>query len=152
MMHWHAKHAEGLSQGEILADKIAAFIGSWAFIVGQSIIMTIWVFVNVLTVFHFIQFDEYPFVFLNLFMSAEAAYATPLILMAQNRQSDRDRHHAEEDYQVNLEAEQRIEALQTHLHQIEDKKLDMILADHKVTKDQLEFIYALIKTKLGAIE
>lgn len=122
--HWHAAHAESLTFGDRVADQVAAFIGSWAFIVGQTAIMAVWILVNTLALFGLLRFDEYPFVFLNLFMSAEAAFATPLILMSQNRQAERDRHHAEMDYQINIEAEQRIEALQIAIAKLEVEKID----------------------------
>jgi len=73
-----------------LADKIAEFIGSWRFIIIQSTILTIWLIVNILGLCHF---DPYPFILLNLFLSFEAAYATPLILMSSTRQAEKDREH-----------------------------------------------------------
>jgi uncharacterized membrane protein len=90
--------------------------------------MVLWVLVNTLALFGFIRFDEYPFVFLNLFMSAEAAFATPLILMSQNRSAERDREHAQHDYDVNVEAKAEIEELMKTLARIENDKLDKILA------------------------
>ena len=79
MRNWHEAHAEKQSAGDRIADRVAAFIGSWAFIIGQTGVMAVWIVVNTLALFGFIRFDMYPFVFLNLFMSAEAAFATPLI-------------------------------------------------------------------------
>ncbi len=126
MTHWFARHAETLSLGDRAADAFAAFMGGWAFVIGQTVVFALWVLVNSIEVL-FRPFDPYPFILFNLVMSAQAAYATPLILMSQNRQAERDRHHAEEDYRINREAEQRIEALQEHLHRIEDAKLDKLL-------------------------
>ncbi len=77
--------------------------------------------------FNVIQWDPYPYILFNLFMSAEAASATPLIMMSQNRQSIRDRHHADADYQTNLDAKYEIETLQQELARIENDKLDKIL-------------------------
>src|SRR6187397_3078883 len=85
-----------------------------------------------LALFGLIRFDVYPFVFLNLFMSAEAAFATPLILMSQNRSAERDREHAQHDYDVNIEAKREIEELMTTLARIEIDKLDKIMAALKV--------------------
>lgn len=78
--------------GEQVADSVVSFIGGWSFIIGQAAIMAVWVVLNTFALFHFMQFDSYPFVFLNLAMSAEAAFASPLILMSQNRQAARDRN------------------------------------------------------------
>jgi uncharacterized membrane protein len=114
---------------------VAAFIGSWTFIIGQAVLMVIWCIVNTLALFHVIQFDAYPFVFLNLFMSAEAAFSTPLILMSQNRQAERDRHQAEDDYRTNIEAKQEIEELQIALAKIEADKLDRIIAHLGIPTD-----------------
>jgi uncharacterized membrane protein len=73
------------------------------------------------------HWDVYPFILLNLIFSTQAAYAAPIIMMAQNRQSDRDRIQAQNDYQTNLDAKQEIEALQLHLSKIETEKLDKII-------------------------
>ena len=132
MRNWHQTHAEKQSTGDRVADRVASFIGSWAFIIGQAGIMVVWVLVNTLVLFGYIRFDEYPFVFLNLFMSAEAAFATPLILMSQNRSAERDREHAESDYEVNIAAKAEIEQLMTTLARIENDKLDKIIAALKV--------------------
>ena len=83
-----------------LADIIAAFIGSWKFIIIQSAILTVWVVLNILKIW---TFDPYPFILLNLFLSFEAAYATPLILMSSNRQSERDREHLLKDVELDAE-------------------------------------------------
>jgi uncharacterized membrane protein len=73
------------------------------------------------------HWDPYPFILLNLALSFQAAYAAPFIMISQNRQAERDRHQAEEDYKTNFEAEQRIEDLQRHLAAIEVDKLDRII-------------------------
>ena len=132
MRNWHESHFEKRNAGDRIADRVAAFIGSWKFIIGQTAIMVVWILVNTLALFGVIRFDEYPFVFLNLFMSAEAAFATPLILMSQNRSAERDREHAEHDYEVNVAAKAEIEELMTTLARIEIDKLDKILAALKV--------------------
>ncbi len=125
--HWHENYEENLSQGDLVADKVASFIGSWKFIIIQTSIFIIWVILNTMFLFNVIQWDPYPYILFNLFMSAEAAYATPLIMMSQNRQSIRDRHHADADYQTNLDAKYEIETLQQELARIENDKLDKIL-------------------------
>jgi uncharacterized membrane protein len=133
MRNWHESHAKRATPGDRVADRVAAFIGSWKFIIGQTAIMVVWIVINTLALFGFLRFDEYPFVFLNLFMSAEAAFATPLILMSQNRSAERDREHAETDFEVNVAAKAEIEQLMTTLARIENDKLDKILAALKVS-------------------
>jgi len=112
----------------LLADHVAGFIGSWQFIIIQSVIFLIWVVFNTLWLFVAYQFDPYPFILFNLFMSAEAAYASPLILMSQNRQSERDRVQAQNDYETNVAAKAEIETILTELGRLELEKLDKILA------------------------
>jgi uncharacterized membrane protein len=73
------------------------------------------------------HWDPYPFILLNLALSFQAAYAAPFIMISQNRQAERDRHQAEEDFRTNVEAEQRIEDLQRRLAAIEVNKLDRII-------------------------
>lgn len=125
MAHWFERHRKEVTFGQWLADKVASSMGSWTFLIIQSLILAFWVSANVL---QFVEhWDGYPFVFLNLILSFQAAYAAPIIMISQNRQSERDRHHAEEDYRVNREAEKRIEALQQQLALIEISKLDLIL-------------------------
>jgi uncharacterized membrane protein len=124
--NWHESHSETLSLGDRIADKVAAFIGSWEFIILQSFILWVWALGNIYALFHF---DPYPFIAMNLFMSAEAAFATPLLLMSQNRQAERDRHQAEADYHVNQEAKKDIESLQEYLTYLETQRLGAIRAD-----------------------
>jgi uncharacterized membrane protein len=124
--NWHAQHAAKLTMGQRIADTVAATMGSWGFIIVQSVILAIWIVLNLIA---FIQhWDPYPFILLNLALSFQAAYAAPFIMISQNRQAERDRHQAEEDYRTNIEAEHRIEALQITLASLEVNKLDRILA------------------------
>ena len=106
----------------ILADKIAEFIGSWRFIIIQSSILAFWV---VLNADHFFNFDPYPFILLNLFLSFEAAYATPLILMSANRSAERDRQHMLKDLAVDEEANAVVKQMSAVLDKLkEDIRLD----------------------------
>jgi len=100
-------------------------MGSWTFIIVQSVVLAIWIVVNVIAWIS--HWDPYPFILLNLALSFQAAYAAPFIMISQNRQAERDRHQAEEDYRTNVEAEQRIEELQRQLAAIEINKLDRII-------------------------
>jgi uncharacterized membrane protein len=123
--NWHADHASELTVGELVADRVAATMGSWTFIIVQSIILAVWIVLNLIAWTQ--HWDPYPFILLNLALSFQAAYAAPFIMISQNRQADRDRHQAEEDYRTNVEAERRIEELQKRLADIEVNKLDRIL-------------------------
>jgi len=125
---WHEHHTEKLSMGGRVADRVANFIGSWTFIILQSGIFVVWVIINTLWLFSSYQWDPYPFILFNLFMSAEAAYSSPLILMSQNRQADRDRVQAQHDYETNLAAKDEIETILKELGRLEIDKLDKILA------------------------
>src|SRR5580698_11091509 len=120
---WHVVHAEKSTMGERVADHVAAFIGSWTFIIIQSAIFAVWVVINTLWLFSAYQFDPYPFILFNLFMSAEAAYSSPLILMSQNRQSDRDRIQAQTDFETNVAAKEEIETILKELARLEQQKL-----------------------------
>lgn len=102
-------HLPHRSYGEYLADRIASVVGSWRFIVIQSMLLLLWMGVN-LAAWAW-RWDPYPFILLNLVLSFQAAFTAPIILMSQNRQSDIDRHKAQLDYDVNLKAELDIEAL-----------------------------------------
>ena len=110
---------------QMLADKLALGMGSWPFIVAQSIIILIWIILNIIGFIY--HWDPYPFILLNLLFSVQAAYAAPIIMMAQNRQAERDRHQASEDYNTNIEAKKEIEELQIALARIENDKLNEIL-------------------------
>ncbi|MGN6568872.1 MAG: DUF1003 domain-containing protein [Flavipsychrobacter sp.] len=122
---WHEKHKEALSYGDRLADAVATGMGSWRFIIIQTIIVIVWMGLNLVGFFY--HWDAYPFILLNLLFSTQAAYAAPIIMMSQNRQSERDRAQAHADYQTNLEAKQEIEALQIKLNNLEIEKLDRII-------------------------
>ncbi len=100
-------------------------MGLWKFIIWQSIFVVVWMFLNIAGFIR--HWDVYPFILLNLIFATQAAYAAPIIMMAQNRQAGRDSIQAEEDYQTNIEAKQEIDALQIHLSKIESEKLDKII-------------------------
>ena len=122
---WNDKHEKGLSLGDKLADTVATGMGSWKFIIIQTVFVIIWMALNVVGLIN--HWDAYPFILLNLIFSTQAAYAAPIIMMSQNRQSERDRVQAQDDYQTNIDAKCEIEALQLHLTTIESQKLDKIL-------------------------
>lgn len=109
----------GLTAGQRVADRVAAFGGSWTFITLFAVVLFLWIAVNSVVLI-VRPFDPYPFIFLNLVLSCLAAIQAPVIMMSQIRQEARDRLHAAHDYQVNLKAELEIR----HLHQ----KLDHLLS------------------------
>jgi uncharacterized membrane protein len=123
---WHVKHRESLSFSQHLADSLALGMGSWFFIVAQSIVILIWIILN--WVGYIYHWDPYPFILLNLLFSVQAAYAAPIIMMSQNRQSERDRYQASEDYETNVLAKKEIEDLQIALARIENEKINEILS------------------------
>ena len=100
---------EEYTLGQRAADSIAKFAGSWAFIFSFSGVLILWMVVNVLLAAG--AFDPYPFILLNLVLSCVAAIQAPLIMMSQNRQEEKDRRRAENDYKVNLKTEIMIEDL-----------------------------------------
>src|SRR5277367_1166484 len=102
-----------ISPGNRAADLFANAVGSWRFIIIQSIILTAWIILNVTAWIE--HWDPYPFILLNLALSFQAAYAAPIIMMSQNRQASKDRLMAEQDYNVNMKAEDELKAVMKHL-------------------------------------
>jgi uncharacterized membrane protein len=123
--NWHEKHKETLSFGSRLADVVAKSMGSWKFIIIQTILVVLWMILNFIGFMY--HWDVYPFILLNLLFSTQAAYAAPIIMMAQNRQNERDRMQAQADYQTNIEAKLEIEGLAIKLKELEVEKLDKII-------------------------
>ena len=130
------EYEEKLKIGDRLADKIAAYGGSWKFIITFAVILTMWIIINSIMLL-LKPFDPYPFILLNLVLSCIAAIQAPVIMMSQNRQEAKDRARSEHDYQVNLKAEleirnlhQKIDHLLTHqwerLVQIQQVQLEMM--------------------------
>lgn len=122
---WHEQHKSGCTPGDRLADQLTKVLGSWTFIAIQTIMILTWIGINLLA--YFSKWDPYPFILLNLLFSVQSAYAAPIIMMAQNRQGERDRVQASEDYRTNLEAKIEIEALEIRLSRIETEKLEKII-------------------------
>ena len=110
------------SPGQRIADGVAAIVGSWPFIIVQSILLGLWLAMNVYLVYmastrpgFFKAWDPYPFILLNLVLSFQAAYTGPVVMMSQNRQSQKDRLTAESDYEINRKAEEEIKVIMKHL-------------------------------------
>ena len=109
--------------GQRAADKIAKFAGSWAFIFSFTALLIFWMVGNVILAKR--AFDPYPFILLNLVLSCVAALQAPLIMMSQNRQEEKDRRRAENDYKVNLKTEIMIEDLYDKVNAILAKQSEM---------------------------
>ena len=114
--------------GQRAADQIAKFAGSWAFIFSFTGLLILWMIVNTLLASK--AFDPYPFILLNLVLSCVAAIQAPLIMMSQNRQEEKDRRRAENDYKVNLKTEIMIEDIYD--------KVNAILAKQSELEKQLQ--------------
>ena len=137
-------YAGTMTFGERLADRVATFGGSWTFIIIFCLFLVVWAIANVwlLTA----PFDPYPFIFLNLMLSMLAALQAPVIMMSQNRQSAKDRHNAELDYEVNLKSE--IEIMALH------EKLDALRTEHlaeliEKQNEQIRLLTALLQRREG---
>ena len=114
-----------LGFGERCADTVAAVMGSWRFIIIQSSVLLTWIFWNVASG---AKFDPYPFILLNLALSFQAAYAAPIIMMSQNRQSDIDLRRAIEDFDVNRKAELEIETLHQKIDLLREQEIARLTA------------------------
>lgn len=122
---WHERHREELTIGQRIADATARTLGSWPFIIAQTLFVALWIALNIVAWAR--RWDPYPFILLNLMFSVQAAYAGPVIMMSQNRQAERDRYQAQADFETNVKAEQEIEHLQSQVDAIE-AKIDRLLA------------------------
>lgn len=105
--------ANKTSRSHRLAEWAVQMIGSWKFIIIQSVLLVVWTIINIVAWFE--HWDPYPFILLNLFLALQAAYTGPVIMMTQNRQAERDRLEAHNDYLVNIKAEKEIRTLLKHL-------------------------------------
>ena len=106
-----------LTLGQRASDTIANWGGSWVFVIGLIVCLIFWMIFNTIMVI-WGQWDPYPFILMNLFLSCLAAFQAPIILMSQNRSAERDRSRAEYDYAINRKAEREIEDIQQDLEQI----------------------------------
>jgi len=120
-----AEAAGTSTAGERIADRVAAVVGSWRFIVIQSVLLVIWITINSLAWVK--GWDPYPFILLNLMLSFQAAYTAPIIMMSQNRMAMIDRQRAEEDYNVNIKAELEIELLHQKVDLMREQEIVRLL-------------------------
>ena len=130
------KEKEKYTLGQRAADTIAKFAGSWAFIFSFAGVLILWMVVN--TILATKAFDPYPFILLNLVLSCVAAIQAPLIMMSQNRQEEKDRNRAENDYKVNLKTEIMIEDRYDKVNSIlaKQSQIEKLLAEEKTKGEE----------------
>ena len=117
----HRESADERTFGEVVADRVASFGGSWTFILIFAAVLAGWVILNSYILLNR-GFDPYPYILLNLFLSMLAAIQAPIIMMSQNRQEAKDRQTAEHDYEINLKAELEICMIQEKLDELREQK------------------------------
>ncbi|MEY3602759.1 MAG: hypothetical protein RL169_2003 [Armatimonadota bacterium] len=130
-----AEFEKNRTPAQILADMVAATVGSWAFIAIQSVLLVIWIGVNVVLVMKHSDkaWDPYPFILLNLALSFQSAYAGPIVMMSQNRQAEKDRRQANSDYETNIKAEAEIRVIMEHLT-YQDKMIRELVNEVKMLR------------------
>ena len=130
--------------GQRLADAVAAFGGSWGFLIGFAVLLLAWIGFNL--VLKDWALDPYPFIFLNLLLSTLAAVQAPVIMMSQNRQSAKDRLVTSHDYECNLKAEIEIMALHDKVDQMRNDDLKQLIAKQQ---EQIELLTKLVQDHVG---
>lgn len=118
-------HKAQMSTGDRVADRVAATVGSWPFIITQSALLTCWIILNIVGIYGF-RWDPMPFILLNLMLSFQAAYTGPVVMMSQNRQAAKDRLQADEDYHTNVKAEHEVLQVLNHLDAQDVKILEIL--------------------------
>lgn len=134
-----------LTFGQRLADKVASFGGSWAFIILFAVVLLSWVILNSFILAHRNEaFDPYPYILLNLFLSMLASIQAPVILMSQGRQSLKDRLDAEHDYEVNLKAELEILGLHEKIDELRESKWTELIT---LQQEQINMLTKLLEDR-----
>jgi|SRR5437762_3520782 uncharacterized membrane protein len=133
------------------SEAIARLLGTARFLVFQTFVVFVWIFVN--AAFTDLRFDKYPFILLTLALSLQAAYAAPLILLAQNRQADRDRSESERDRVVTVRTQADTEFLARELASVKLSLSDVVtLSDLRETTERLTDALERIETRLRDLE
>jgi uncharacterized membrane protein len=138
-----AEFEQQWTPGERLADRIAAFGGSWTFLIVFFVFIALWIAMNSVVLFWH-PMDPYPYILLNLLLSCLAAIQAPIIMMSQNRQEAKDRLRSQHDYQVNLKAELEIR----HLHE----KVDHLLSHQWERLVQIQEVQLDLLSELGRVK
>lgn len=136
---------ERLTFGQRLADRVAAFGGSWTFIISFAVVLLAWIVLNSL-VWLGRPFDPYPYILLNLVLSSLAALQAPVIMMSQNRQAAKDRLDAQHDYEVNLKAEMEILALHEKFDTLRERQWADLVA---MQQEQIGLLTQLLEKQTG---
>lgn len=139
---------EKFTFGQRVADKIAAFGGSWSFIIIFFSFLLLWMMVNIFLL-SAKPFDPYPFILLNLILSSLAAIQAPIIMMSQNRQGEKDRTRSEHDYKINLKAEVEIRLLHEKIDHLMVHQNHRLLEIQQLQADYLEDILKEVKDVKG---
>ncbi len=136
---------EQLTLGQRMADRVAAFGGSWTFITIFGFILLAWVILNsVILAKRNAAFDPYPYILLNLFLSMMASVQAPIIMMSQNRQAAKDRLDAAHDYEINLKAELEIASLHAKMDELREKQWAELVA---MQQEQINLLTKLLEKK-----
>ena len=125
-----------LTTGQKTSDVIAKTVGSWKFIIIQSVCIIVWIIYN--SINHDSTWDPYPFILLNLMLSFQAAYTAPAIMMSQNRLSEIDRQQANNDFEVNVKAELEIELLHQKIDMMKEKELYALIIAVEALSEKLD--------------
>lgn len=134
-----------LTVGQRMADRVAAFGGSWTFISIFGIILLAWVVLNsFILAKRNAAFDPYPYILLNLFLSMMASVQAPIIMMSQNRQAAKDRLDAAHDYEINLKAELEIASLHAKMDELREKQWSELVA---MQQEQIDLLMKLLEKK-----
>src|SRR3954451_18278589 len=135
----NATKQEKLTPGQKLADKVANFGGSWKFILIFCSFLICWMIVNVI-ILSTKAFDPYPFILLNLILSSIAALQAPIIMMSQNRQEEKDREHAKNDYMINLKSEMEIRLLHEKIDHLIVNQQEKLMEIQQIQVDMMNDI------------
>ena len=141
---------ERMTIGQKVADAVATGMGSWRFIIIQSVIVVLWVVGNLWFLSH--PFDIYPFILLNLLFSTQAAYAAPVIMMSQNRQAEKDRLTAQNDYTTDCKGEEEIRHIMEHLDHQDELIIQIVRRleeQHMEMREQLAQLDPVMAKRLG---
>ena len=133
-----------LTWSQKVSDRVAAFGGSWTFIIAFIVGMLIWMSINTFWFFH-VTFDPFPFIFLNLILSCIAALQAPIIMMSQNRQEEKDRERAKKDFRINLKSELEIRLLHNKLDHLMMHQQQELIEIQKIQMDMLNDILVQMK-------
>jgi uncharacterized membrane protein len=139
-----------LTVGQKVADKVAATVGSWRFIIIQSFILAVWLALNITGIVF--RWDPYPFILLNLMLSFQAAYAAPFVMMSQNRQAEKDRLTAQNDYTTDCKGEEEIRYIMEHLDHQDTLILQIVKRleeQHMELKEHLMKLDPTLAQRLG---